>query len=141
MAWSDYKICDLCGDAKVFYDANILDERYCATWGEPSDYDPIGLKAICGECNKTHEVVIALREKETADRIEELVKERDELGRKLNTARYGQPDFAWSIHEEAMADLRAKLTKAIEALRGILKGDDMYPWRIAREVLAELEGK
>lgn len=34
MAWSDYKICDLCGDAKVFYDANILDERYCATWGE-----------------------------------------------------------------------------------------------------------
>jgi NADH pyrophosphatase NudC (nudix superfamily) len=61
MAWSDYKICDLCGDAKVFYDANILDERYCATWGEPSDYDPIGLKAICGKCNKTHEVVIAPR--------------------------------------------------------------------------------
>lgn len=61
MAWSDYKICDLCGNAKVFYDANILDERYCATWGEPSDYDPIGLKAICGKCNKTHEVVIAPR--------------------------------------------------------------------------------
>jgi len=53
---------------------------------------------------------------EKANRIEELVKERDELGRKLNTARYGQPDFAWSIHEEAMADLRAKLTKAVEAL-------------------------
>ena len=50
------------------------------------------------------------------NRIEELVKERDDLGRKLNTARYGQPDFAWSIHEEAMADLRAKLTKAVEAL-------------------------
>ena len=76
-----------------------------------------------------------------ADRIEELVKERDDLGRKLNTARYGQPDFAWSIHEEAMADLRAKLTKAIEALRNILSFDDLYPWRIAREVLAELEGK
>jgi hypothetical protein len=52
-----------------------------------------------------------------ADRIEEVVKERDDLGRKLNTARYGQPDFAWSIHEEAMADLRAKLTKAVEVLR------------------------
>jgi hypothetical protein len=79
--------------------------------------------------------------KTAADRIEELVKERDELGRKLNTARYGQPDFAWSIHEEAMADLRAKLTKAVEALRNILSGDDLYPWRIAREVLAELEGR
>lgn len=61
MAWSDYKICDHCGNAKVFYDANIQDERYQATWGEPSDYDPIGLKAICGNCNKTHEVVIVAR--------------------------------------------------------------------------------
>ncbi len=61
MAWSDYKICDHCGNAKVFYDANIEDERYQATWGEPSDYDPIGLKAICGDCNKTHEVVIVPR--------------------------------------------------------------------------------
>ena len=40
-----------------------------------------------------------------------------------------------------MADLRAKLTKAVEALRNILSGDDLYPWRIAREVLAELEGR
>ena len=74
-----------------------------------------------------------------ADRIEELKLELDELGRKLNTARYGQPDFAWSIHEKEMADLRAKLTKAVEALRNILKGD--YNWSMAREVLAELEGK
>ena len=78
---------------------------------------------------------------QAATSIEELMKERDDLGRKLNTARYGQPDFAWSIHEEAMADLRAKLTKAVEALRNILSGDDLYPWRIAREVLAELEGR
>ena len=85
---------------------------------------------------------------ETANRIEELVKERDELGRKLNTARYGQPDFAWAIHEEAMADLRAKLTKAVEALRSV---DDEYSdtkWgpeltsiKEVRAVLAELEGK
>lgn len=61
MAWSDYRICDLCWEAKVFYDANILDDRYRATWGEPSDYDPIGLKAICGDCNKTHEVIIVPR--------------------------------------------------------------------------------
>ena len=63
MAWADYKICDHCGNAKVFYDANIEDERYQETWGEPSDYDPIGLKAICGECNKTHEVVIVPRDR------------------------------------------------------------------------------
>ena len=82
------------------------------------------------------------------DRIEELVKERDDLGRKLNTARYGQPDFAWSIHEKEMADLRAKLTKAVEALRfyspqtvgGItfLAGDDAG--KRAHKVLAEIEG-
>ena len=71
-----------------------------------------------------------------ADRIEELVKERDDLGRKLNTARYGQPDFAWSIHEEVMADLRAKLAKAVEALRESVKEFDCP---IARAVLAELE--
>ena len=97
------------------------------------------------------------------DHIEELVKERDDLGRKLNTARYGQPDFAWSIHEEAMADLRAKLTKAVEALREIsseasvpvhtwrngINFKKMYTsWRAlavkridrARTALAELEG-
>jgi hypothetical protein len=81
--------------------------------------------------------------------IEELVKERDELGRKLNTARYGQPDFAWSIHEKEMADLRAKLAKAVE---------DAEKWRYAfaaqsrklqavlyiegvKAVLAQLEGE
>lgn len=73
MAWSDYKICDHCGNAKVFYDANIEDERYQATWGEPSNYDPIGLKAICGDCNKTHQVVIAPRVLEPAPDLAELV--------------------------------------------------------------------
>jgi hypothetical protein len=41
---------------------------------------------------------------------------------------------------EIISKLETKLTKAMEALRGILKGDDMYPWRIAREILVELEG-
>jgi hypothetical protein len=43
--------------------------------------------------------------------------ERERLGREVNMARYGQPDFAWSIHREAMADLKARLAKAVEALR------------------------
>jgi hypothetical protein len=80
-----------------------------------------------------------------ADCIEELVKERDDLGRKLNAARYGQPDFAWSIHEEAMADLRAKLTKAVEALREIKSVECVhctdYFHELADAVLAELEGE
>ena len=82
-----------------------------------------------------------------ADRIEQLEKERDELGRKLNMTRYGQPDFAWSMHEDAMADLRAKLAKAVAALKfyapqtvgGItfVGGDDAG--RRASAALAELE--
>ena len=78
--------------------------------------------------------------KVAADRIEELERERDDLGRKLNTARYGQPDFAWAIHEEAMADLRAKLAKAVEVLR-FYTHDYVFSGAKARAVLAELEGK
>lgn len=73
-----------------------------------------------------------------ADRIEELERERDDLGRKLNTARYGQPDFAWSIHEEAMADLRAKLAKAVEE-RDEYKAAAAICGKAARAMLAELE--
>lgn len=84
---------------------------------------------------------------QAATSIEELMKERDDLGRKLNTARYGQPDFAWSIHEEAMADLRAKLAKAVEML---ILCRDMFdevahpsdPLSVLiKTSLAELEGK
>ena len=76
-----------------------------------------------------------------ADRIEELVKERDDLGRKLNTARYGQPDFAWSIHEKEMAALRAKLTKAEAYLQKISRHANRSCSAIAARALAELEGK
>ena len=76
-----------------------------------------------------------------AIRIEQLVKERDELGRKLNTARYGQPDFAWSIHEEEMSDLRVKLAKAVDALRFYACGHSTPPtWYRAHTVLSEIEG-
>ena len=54
---------------------------------------------------------------EAADRIEALERERERLGREVNMARYGRPDFAWSVHKEAMADLEARLAKAVEALR------------------------
>ena len=138
---------------------------------EWNDYTKGGYDFAAEECKRNIATLPAIN---PTDRIEELVKdqkqngedycalmekhdalhvkltkaeeERDELGRKLNTARYGQPDFAWSIHEEAMADLRAKLAKAVEALRfyapqtvgGItfLGGDDAG--KRAAAMLAEL---
>jgi hypothetical protein len=44
---------------------------------------------------------------EAADRIEALTAKCEALGQEVNMAKYGQPDFAWSIHVEAMADLEA----------------------------------
>jgi hypothetical protein len=74
--------------------------------------------------------------KTAADRIELLVKERD-------TARKyaGEVRIREKVADDARIEAEAKLTKAMEALRGILKGDDVYPWRIAREILVELEAK
>jgi len=38
-----------------------------------------------------------------------------ELGRELNQAKYGQPDFAWSVHKQALADA-VERAEAAEAL-------------------------
>lgn len=76
-------------------------------------------EAVCPNCNY----------KSPEDRIEELEERNKELTLQL-LATSGQA-----------ADALDKLTKAVEALRNILLFDDLYPWRIAREVLAELEGK
>ncbi len=54
---------------------------------------------------------------EAADRIEALERERERLGREVNMARYGQPDFAWSIHKQAMADLQARAERLEAAIR------------------------
>jgi len=49
-------------------------------------------------------------------RIEELERENARLVSEVNIAKYGEPNFAWSIHNAVMADLQAKLAKAVEAL-------------------------
>ena len=54
------------------------------------------------------------------DREKTLTAERDRLGRELNVAKYGVPDFAWSMHKIAMADLEADNTRLREALWAIL---------------------
>jgi hypothetical protein len=69
MAAADYKLCDLCG-GKAFYDANIEDSRYIASYDptvtnfwDKSPVDPIGIAVLCSDCNKTHEAIIRPRVK------------------------------------------------------------------------------
>ena len=54
------------------------------------------------------------------NRIEALTAERDRLGRELNVAKYGQPDFAWSVHLAAMAEVQAERDRLREALQQFL---------------------
>jgi hypothetical protein len=52
-------------------------------------------------------------------RIEALTAACKTLGQEVNMAKYGQPDFAWSIHKAAMADLQADNARLRKALTGI----------------------
>ena len=61
MAMADYALCHLC-QGKAFYDANISDPRYCATWDPSEDCDPTGIAVLCPECNQSHEAIIRPRE-------------------------------------------------------------------------------
>lgn len=63
MAMADYCKCALCG-AKAFYDANISDTRYVATYDPEmaKEQPPIGLAVLCPDCNLTHEAVIRPRQ-------------------------------------------------------------------------------
>ena len=58
MAYIDYYHCDVCR-AKAFYDANISDPAYVATYAPDTvDHDPIAIKALCAKCAKTHDIVV-----------------------------------------------------------------------------------
>lgn len=59
----------------------------------------------------TYPWVIDLCE-EAFNRITELEAKLQRLGRELNLAKYGEPDFAWEIHKDAVADLEARLAAA-----------------------------
>lgn len=43
---------------------------------------------------------------------ERLKAKNEQLGRDLNQAKYGDPDFAWSTHKAAMAELMDHIEKA-----------------------------
>lgn len=42
---------------------------------------------------------------------------KEKLGRELNLARYGQPDFSWQVHKEALAAANARADRAEEEVR------------------------
>lgn len=54
------------------------------------------------------------------ERAEKAEAKCSQIGRELNTARYGQPDFAWSIHKEAVSELRDELAAAQQREAGLL---------------------
>ena len=52
-----YALCHVCL-GKAFYDGNISDPRYCATWDPEEDCDPIGISVLCPDCAKSHVTII-----------------------------------------------------------------------------------
>lgn len=63
MALADYALCHNC-QSKAFYDANISDPGYCATWDPSEEHPPIGIAVLCTNCAKTHVAVILPRHSE-----------------------------------------------------------------------------
>jgi hypothetical protein len=61
-----------------------------------------------------------------ADRIEALTAKCEALGQEVNMAKYGQPDFAWSIHVEAMADLEAECARLRGLIDDVVCGRGMF---------------
>lgn len=74
----------------------------------------------------TEEGLDHLREAARAE-IEQLKAEIARLGRELNLAKYGEPDFSWSIHKEAMADLLDRVKKA-EAQPSMPVAEEPVAW-------------
>jgi lipopolysaccharide biosynthesis regulator YciM len=73
-----------------------------------------------------------------ADAIDALTAERDaakakveQLGCELNVAKYGQPNFAWSVHVAAMAELQAERERLALAICG---GEDAPGYANAQTV-------
>jgi hypothetical protein len=55
MAAADYWTCDHCGNAKTFYNSDLVGGDLVS----PRDYG--AMKVICHKCAKTHDVVIVSR--------------------------------------------------------------------------------
>lgn len=56
--------------------------------------------------------------------LAEVQAEKERLGREVNTARYGQPDFSWQLHKEALAEANARADRAEAALAALMWAAD-----------------
>jgi hypothetical protein len=61
MASSDYHLCHVC-DRKAFYDADIRDSHYVATYDPSQPYKPIGIVVLCANCNEQYDILIQPKE-------------------------------------------------------------------------------
>jgi MFS superfamily sulfate permease-like transporter len=61
--------------------------------------------------------LVTIDSPEIRDRIEALTAKCEALGQEVNMAKYGQPDFAWSIHVEAMAEAKERAEAAEKKLQ------------------------
>ncbi len=62
-------------------------------------------------CRLAADAITAIR-----TQLAEAKAEKERLGRELNLARYGQPDFSWQVHKEAIAEANARADLAEAAL-------------------------
>lgn len=56
-------------------------------------------------------------------KLAEAQADKEKLGRELNLARYGQPDFSWQVHKEALAEANARADRAKAALAAQIEAD------------------
>ena len=128
MAMCDYALCDKC-EGKAFYDANIHDPRYCATYDPTEDADPIGIAVLCSECNKKYKAIIAPRTEMAEAEERGAARERDacadllEAGKEWVAARNAilhttAPTPETLASWDRLATAEASLAAAICALKG-----------------------
>jgi len=61
--------------------------------------------------------------------LAEVKTEKEKLGRELNLARYGQPDFSWQVHKEALSEANARADRAeaeVRSLKAAIFGSENY---------------
>ena len=73
-------------------------------------------------------------------RITDLEAKLQRLGRELNLAKYGEPDFAWEIHKNAVAELEARLAAAEAGEDALAEAIRITRERLMDAVHSEFDG-
>ncbi len=77
---------------------------------------------------------------EALARITDLEAKLQRLGRELNLAKYGEPDFAWEIHKNAVAELEARLAAAEAGEDALAEAIRITRERLMDAVHSEFDG-